>query len=113
MGTPARIAAMNVIRQMLNKGFKGCEVIISGKLRQKRAKSMKYKDGFMIHIDQPQKIFISFAVRHLELRQGIIGILKLKLCYNIIPLLLLAKDLVFHIHYLMLSFSKKLKLKKN
>ena len=60
MGTPARSAAMNVIRQMLNKGVKGCEVIISGKLRQKRAKSMKYKDGFMIHTGQPQKIFISF-----------------------------------------------------
>ena len=34
MGTPARSAAMNVIRNMLNKGAKGCEVIISGKLRQ-------------------------------------------------------------------------------
>ena len=32
MGTPARSAAMNVIRNMLNKGAKGCEVIISGKL---------------------------------------------------------------------------------
>ena len=40
MGTPARSAAMNVIRNMLNKGAKGCEVIISGKLRQQRAKSM-------------------------------------------------------------------------
>jgi small subunit ribosomal protein S3e len=83
MSTPAKSAAMNVIRQMLNKGVKGCEVIISGKLRQKRAKSMKYKDGFMIHTGQPQKIFISFAVRHLELRQGIMGIkVKIMLPYN-------------------------------
>ena len=62
MGTPARSAAMNVIRNMLNKGAKGCEVIISGKLRQQRAKSMKYKDGFMIHTGQPKKVFISSAV---------------------------------------------------
>jgi small subunit ribosomal protein S3e len=83
MGTPARSAAMNVIRNMLNKGAKGCEVIISGKLRQQRAKSMKYKDGFMIHTGQPQKIFISAAVRHLELRQGIMGIkVKIMLPYN-------------------------------
>ena len=83
MGTPARSAAMNVIRQMLNKGAKGCEVIISGKLRQQRAKSMKYKDGFMIHTGQPQKVFISSAVRHLELRQGIMGIkVKIMLPYN-------------------------------
>ena len=83
MGTPARSAAMNVIRNMLNKGAKGCEVIISGKLRQQRAKSMKYKDGFMIHTGQPQKVFISSAVRHLELRQGIMGIkVKIMLPHN-------------------------------
>ena len=83
VGTPARSAAMNVIRNMLNKGAKGCEVIISGKLRQQRAKSMKYKDGFMIHTGQPQKVFISSAVRHLELRQGIMGIkVKIMLPYN-------------------------------
>ena len=83
MGTPARSAAMNVIRNMLNKGAKGCEVIISGKLRQQRAKSMKYKDGFMIHTGQPKKVFISSAVRHLELKQGIMGIIvKIMLPYN-------------------------------
>ena len=83
LGTPARSAAMNVIRNMLNKGAKGCEVIISGKLRQQRAKSMKYKDGFMIHTGQPKKVFISSAVRHLELRQGIMGIkVKIMLPYN-------------------------------
>ena len=74
MGTPARSAAMNVIRNMLNKGAKGCEVIISGKLRQQRAKSMKYKDGFIIHTGQPKRVFISSTVKHLEIRQGIIGI---------------------------------------
>ena len=83
MGTPARSAAMNVIRNMLNKGAKGCEVIISGKLRQQRAKSMKYKDGFMIHTGQPKKVFINSAVRHLELKQGIMGIkVKIMLPYN-------------------------------
>ncbi len=83
MGTPARSAAMNVIRNMLNKGAKGCEVIISGKLRQQRAKSMKYKDGFMIHTGQPKKVYISSAVRHLELKQGIMGIkVKIMLPHN-------------------------------
>ena len=35
---------------------------------------MKYKDGFMIHTGQPKNVFISAAVRHLELRQGIMDI---------------------------------------
>ena len=74
---------MNVIRNMLNKSSKGCEVFIYDKLRWQRAKSMKYKDGFMIHTGQPQKVFISSAVRHLELRQGIMGIkVKIMLPYN-------------------------------
>lgn len=82
-GIPARSAAMNVIRNMLAKGAKGCEVIISGKLRQQRAKSMKYKDGYMIHTGYPKKVFLSTAVRHLELRQGIMGIkVKIMLPYN-------------------------------
>ena len=34
MGTPARSASVNVIRNILNKDDKGWEVIISGKLIQ-------------------------------------------------------------------------------
>ena len=52
MGIPAGSAAMNVIRNMINRGDKCCQVIISGKLRQQRAISIKYKDGFMIHTGQ-------------------------------------------------------------
>jgi small subunit ribosomal protein S3e len=73
-GIPVRSAAMYVIRNMLNKGAKGCEVIISGKLRQQRAKSMKFKDGYMIHTGEPKRVFIDTAVRHIELRQGIMGV---------------------------------------
>lgn len=82
-GIPVRSAAMNVIRNMLHKGAKGCEVIISGKLRQQRAKSMKFKDGYMIHTGEPKRTFIDVAVRHIELRQGIMGVkVKIMLPYN-------------------------------
>jgi small subunit ribosomal protein S3e len=74
LGVPVRTAAMNVIRQMLLKGAKGCECIISGKLRQQRAKTMKFRDGYMIHSGQPKKTYIDVAVRHIELRQGIMGV---------------------------------------
>ena len=83
IGTPARSAAMNVIRNMLAKGAKGCEVIISGKIRQQRAKSLKFKDGYMIHTGEPKNYFLDTAVRHIELRQGILGIkVKIMLPYN-------------------------------
>ena len=84
MGIPAGSAAMNVIRNMINRGDKCCQVIISGKLRQQRAISIKYKDGFMIHTGQTKRVFISSAVRHLELRQGIMGIkVKIILPHNL------------------------------
>ncbi|KAI2788770.1 40S ribosomal protein S3 [Penicillium oxalicum] len=51
-----------------------CEVVVSGKLRAARAKSMKFTDGFMIHSGQPAKEFIDSATRHVLLRQGVLGI---------------------------------------
>ncbi len=74
MGVPVRSAAMNVIQRMVYKGASGVDVIVSGKLRQQTAKSMKYKYGFMIHSGQPKITYLSTAIRHIELRTGIMGI---------------------------------------
>ena len=59
---------------IMESGAKGCEVVVSGKLRAARAKSMKFTDGFMIHSGQPAKDFIDYATRHVLLRQGVLGI---------------------------------------
>jgi len=53
---------------------KGCEVVVSGKLRGQRAKSMKFVDGLMIHSGNPTQDYLQQAVRHVLLRQGILGI---------------------------------------
>jgi len=58
----------------MESGAKGCEVVVSGKLRAARAKSMKFVDGFMIHSGQPTKDFVDYAVRHVLLRQGVLGV---------------------------------------
>ena len=58
----------------MESGAKGCEVVVSGKLRAARAKSMKFTDGFMIHSGQPVRDFIDSATRHVLLRQGVLGI---------------------------------------
>lgn len=44
-------------------------MIVSGKLRAQRAKSMKFKDGYMISSGQPVNEYIDSAVRHVLLRQ--------------------------------------------
>ncbi|KAL7167817.1 hypothetical protein ACSBR2_038298 [Camellia fascicularis] len=50
------------------------EVIVSGKLRAQHAKSMRFKDGFMISSGQPVNEYIDSAVRHVLLKQGVLGI---------------------------------------
>jgi small subunit ribosomal protein S3e len=67
-------AAYGVLRFVMESGAKGCEVVISGKLRAARAKSMKFTDGFMIHSGQPSRDFVDYAVRHVLLKQGVLGI---------------------------------------
>lgn len=50
------------------------QVIVSGKLRAQRAKSMKFKDGYMVSSGDPTRLYIDAAVRHVMLRQGVLGI---------------------------------------
>lgn len=73
-GLPIRRAAYGVLRFAMGAGAKGVEVVVSGKLRAARAKSQKYMDGFMIHSGQPTKDFIDSAIRHVLMRQGVLGI---------------------------------------
>lgn len=74
-GTPVRLAANNILALVMKRGgAKGCEVIISGKVRGQRAKSQKYKQGYIISTGQPKLEFVDEAVRHVELRQGVLGV---------------------------------------
>jgi len=58
----------------MESGAHGCEVIISGKLRSQRAKSMKFMDGYMKKSGQAAKNYVTKGVRHLLLKSGIMGI---------------------------------------
>mmetsp|Transcript_30786 Transcript_30786/g.59429 ORF Transcript_30786/g.59429 Transcript_30786/m.59429 type:complete len:231 (-) Transcript_30786:316-1008(-) len=73
-GLAVRRACYGVLRFVMESGAKGCEVIVSGKLRGQRAKAMKFKDGYMISSGNPKKEYIDGAVRHVLLRQGVLGI---------------------------------------
>lgn len=79
----------------MESGAKGCEVVVSGKLRAARAKSMKFTDGFMIHSGQPAKDFVDYSVRHVLLKQGVLGI-KVKM-YVIPPFLAQSQSYKFNV----------------
>jgi len=74
-GTPVRLAANNILASVMRRGgAKGCEIIISGKIRGQRAKSQKYKQGYLVSTGQPKLEFVDVSTRHVELRQGILGV---------------------------------------
>lgn len=54
----------------MESGARGCEIVVSGKLRGQRAKAMKFVDGVMIHSGNPVTEYIQEAVRHVQMRQG-------------------------------------------
>merc|ERR1712039_1047805 len=58
-GLAVRRAAYGVLRFVMEQGARGCEVVISGKIRGQRAKGLGYVDT---------------AVRHVLLRQGVLGV---------------------------------------
>merc|ERR1712187_871319 len=82
-GLAVRRACYGVVRFIMENGAKGCEVIISGKLRAQCAKAMKFKDGYLISTGEPKKHYIEHAVRHVLMRQGVLGIqVKIMLAHD-------------------------------
>ncbi|KAI3380567.1 hypothetical protein SNEBB_005905 [Seison nebaliae] len=73
-GLAVRRACYGVLRYIMESGAQGCEIIVSGKLRGQRAKSTKFGEGLMIHSGNSTRSYIDEAVRHVLLRQGVIGI---------------------------------------
>merc|ERR1740128_1017897 len=73
-GLAVRRACYGVLRFIMESGAKGCEVVVSGKLRGQRAKSMKFGEGLMIHSGHPVNDYVDKACRHVLLRQGVLGI---------------------------------------
>merc|ERR1712226_65341 len=78
-----RRACYGVMRFVMENGAKGVEVIISGKLRAQRAKAMKFRDGYLISTGDPKNHYIESAVRHVAMRQGMLGIMvKIMLAHD-------------------------------
>eukprot|EP00355_Strombidium_rassoulzadegani_P003173 CAMPEP_0168612488 /NCGR_PEP_ID=MMETSP0449_2-20121227/2945_1 /TAXON_ID=1082188 /ORGANISM="Strombidium rassoulzadegani, Strain ras09" /LENGTH=240 /DNA_ID=CAMNT_0008653059 /DNA_START=20 /DNA_END=742 /DNA_ORIENTATION=+ len=73
-GTPARQAVNNVMNSVMRRNAIGCTIIVSGKVRGQRAKAQKYTAGYLISTGQPKHEFVDTAVRHVLMRQGVLGL---------------------------------------
>jgi len=73
-GLAVRRACYGVLRFVMESGASGCEVVVSGKLRGQRAKSMKFREGYMVKSGFAVTQYVDRAVRHVLLRQGVLGV---------------------------------------
>merc|ERR1712146_540512 len=73
-GLAVRRACYGILRFVMESGAKGCEVVVSGKVRGQRAKGQKFDDGYMIKSGRAKEEYVDEAVRHVLLRQGVLGI---------------------------------------
>merc|ERR1719375_119126 len=82
-GLAVRRACYGVVRFIMENGAKGCEVIVSGKLRAQRAEAMKFRDGYLISTGEPKKMYIAECTRNVMMRQGVLGIrIKIMLAHD-------------------------------
>jgi small subunit ribosomal protein S3e len=73
-GLAVRRAAYGVMRLIMESGAKGCQIIVSGKLRGARAKGMKFGEGYMIKSGGSKEEYIVKATCNVLMRQGMLGI---------------------------------------
>eukprot|EP01123_Difflugia_compressa_P002473 TRINITY_DN131_c0_g1_i1.p1 TRINITY_DN131_c0_g1~~TRINITY_DN131_c0_g1_i1.p1 ORF type:complete len:258 (-),score=37.36 TRINITY_DN131_c0_g1_i1:167-940(-) len=73
-GLAVRRACYGVMRFVMENDAKGCEIIISGKLRSQRAKAMKFCDGYMKKSGFASSLYVDKAVRSVLLKSGVLGI---------------------------------------
>ena len=73
-GLAVRRACYGVLRYIMEAGARGCEVVVSGKLRAQRAKAMKFKEGYMVKSGDAAQTYVDKAIRHVLMRQGVLGI---------------------------------------
>ena len=73
-GLAVRRACYSVMRLVMESGAKGVECTVSGKVRTQRAKAMIFRTGYMVKSGNPSEVFTDECIRHVQLKQGSIGV---------------------------------------
>merc|ERR1719263_2721217 len=73
-GTAVRQGVNYIMGQVMRRGAVGVMVIVGGKVRGARAKAQKYTQGYLLSTGQPKREFVDTALRHVNMRQGVLGL---------------------------------------
>jgi len=73
-GVHFRRAGFWALNQIMDAGALGVEIIITGKLRTERARSEKFRAGYLPKSGDTAINYVREAVMHIQLKPGILGI---------------------------------------
>jgi small subunit ribosomal protein S3 len=73
-GVHFRRAGFWALRQTMEAGALGAEIVVSGKLRTERARFEKFRDGYLPKSGEPATRFLRTAALHVKLKVGILGV---------------------------------------
>ena len=73
-GMNVRRAALASVRTAMRGGARGIEVTVAGKIRGARAKTTKFRDGFLMKSGAPKETLVDQNIRAVKMKQGILGV---------------------------------------
>jgi small subunit ribosomal protein S3 len=73
-GVHFRRAGFWALKQVMDAGALGAEIIISGKLRTERARYEKFKAGYLPKCGEPPLKYLRKAEVHVQLKPGMFGV---------------------------------------
>ena len=73
-GVHFRRAAHNMIQQIMKKGAWGVMIVLTGKISGARARSEKFKAGYIRYCGEPANLYMKEAVTQANLKPGIVGV---------------------------------------
>ncbi|VUT23478.1 MAG: 30S ribosomal protein S3 [Candidatus Methanolliviera sp. GoM_asphalt] len=69
-----RRAGHNILREIMNAGALGCEIVLAGKLTGPRARTEKFVKGYMIHAGEPVNDIVKRGYTIAKKKLGVIGV---------------------------------------
>ena len=85
-GIHFRRAGYSVLRRVMKAGARGVEITIKGKITSQRARTEKFREGFVAKCGEPALLYVDQATVHVPRKSGVLGVtVKIMLPDGVLP----------------------------
>jgi small subunit ribosomal protein S3 len=85
-GIHFRRAGYSVLRRVMKAGARGVEITIKGKITSQRARTEKFREGFVAKCGEPALLYVDQATVHVPRKSGVLGVtVKIMLPEGLLP----------------------------